>query len=163
VINAESFAADQVGILQHHDAVSGTARQKVAENYNSKIFRGMQSNNKLFTEVLDEMAKKILPTLTTKTQWQWCIRENSTYLDCPTSEYANSTNILLAAFNPSTDPSDYLTLPVQHAYYKVMTYNYANQAFQPANAVVFSENETLPNGYTVNNPWMHIDYAIDGH
>jgi len=85
VINAESFAADQVSILQHHDAVSGTARQKVAENYNSKIFRGMQSNNKLFTEVLDEMAKKILPTLTTKTQWQWCIRENSTYLDRPSN------------------------------------------------------------------------------
>jgi predicted membrane-bound dolichyl-phosphate-mannose-protein mannosyltransferase len=58
------------------------------------------------------MAKKILPTLSTKSQWQWCIRENSTYLDCPTSEYANSTNILIAAFNPSADPSDYLSLPV---------------------------------------------------
>ena len=110
------------------------------------------------------MAKKILPTLTTNTQWQWCIRENATYLDCPTSEYANSTNIMIAAFNPSADPSDYLSLPVQHGFYKVMTYNYASQQFQPAaNAAVFSENETLANGYTVNNPWLHIDYAIDGH
>lgn len=124
----------------------------------------MQSNNKMFTQVLDEMAKKILPTLTTTSQWQWCIRENSTYLDCPTSEYANSTNIMLAAFNPSADPSDYLSLPVQHAFYKVMTYNYATQQFQPAtNAAVFSENETLSNGYTVNNAWLHIDYPIDGH
>jgi hypothetical protein len=71
---------------------------------------------------------------------------------------------MLAAFNPSADPSDYLSLPVQHAFYKVMTYNYATQQFQPAaNAAVFSENETLSNGYTVNNAWLHIDYAIDGH
>jgi len=71
---------------------------------------------------------------------------------------------MLAAFNPSADPSDYLSVPVQHAFYKVMTYNYATQQFQPAaNAAVFSENETLSNGYTVNNAWLHIDYAIDGH
>jgi hypothetical protein len=45
-----------------------------------------------------------------------------------------------------------------------MTYNYATQQFQPAtNAAVFSENETLANGYTVNNAWLHIDYPIDGH
>lgn len=144
--------------------MTGTGKQRVADNYNSKVFREMQSNNKLFTQVLDEMAKKILPTLATKGQWQWCIRENATYLDCPTSEYANNTNIMIAAFNPSADPSDYLSLPVQHAFYKVMTYNYATQTFQPVtNAVVFSENETLSNGYTVNNPWLHIDYAIDGH
>jgi hypothetical protein len=32
---------------------------------------------------------------------------------------------MIAAFNPSADPSDYLSLPVQHPFYKVMTYNYA--------------------------------------
>jgi hypothetical protein len=85
----------------------------------------MQSNNQVFIQVLDEMSKKVLPSLSTKGQWQWCIKENSTYLDCPTSEYPNSTNIMIAAYNPSADPSDYLSVPVQHAFYKVMTYNYA--------------------------------------
>jgi nitrogen regulatory protein PII len=47
--------------------VSGTGKQRVAENYNNKVFREMQSNNKMFIQVLDEMAKKILPTLTTNT------------------------------------------------------------------------------------------------
>jgi len=39
---------DHMGILQHHDAVTGTAKQAVAENYNSRIFRGMEANNKVF-------------------------------------------------------------------------------------------------------------------
>lgn len=47
--------------------MTGTAKELVANNYNLKIFRELQSNNKMFIQVLDEMAKKILPTLSTST------------------------------------------------------------------------------------------------
>lgn len=47
----------------------------------------MQTNNQVFAKVIDDMAKSALKGLVTDSSWEWCFRENSTYLDCPTAEY----------------------------------------------------------------------------
>lgn len=47
---------DSLGILQHHDAVTGTAKQAVADNYNSRIYKGMVANNKVFGQAMNDMA-----------------------------------------------------------------------------------------------------------
>jgi len=147
--------------------VTGTAKQAVAENYNSAIFKAMQANNQIFAKVADDFVKQVLPTLTTTNNWQWCQRENSTYLDCPTSEYPNEANITIAAFNPVATPSDYISVAVKHAKYDVSVYDYTTKAFvakvNNTAASVVCENETLSNGYTINNCWLHVDYEIDGH
>jgi hypothetical protein len=52
-----------MGILQHHDAVTGTAKQAVAENYNSRIFRGMTAVNNVLVKSLDEYVKQVMPTI----------------------------------------------------------------------------------------------------
>lgn len=116
---------DALGILQHHDAVTGTAKQAVADNYNSRLYKGMQANNQVLAQVIDEIAKALLPQLTTKEAWQWCVRENSTYLDCPTAEYDKKANIIVAAFNPANNQSDYLSFPVRHGNYDVAFYTKA--------------------------------------
>jgi hypothetical protein len=153
---------DALGVLQHHDAATGTAKQAVADNYNSRLFKGMQANNQLFARVINELTKSLLPSLTTKESWQWCVRENSTYLDCPTAEYPQNSNILVAAFNPATNKSDYLEFPVRHGNYDVAVYNSAQQAMIPTKDVsVICENETLANGYTIETCMMYIDYPID--
>jgi hypothetical protein len=46
-----------MGILQHHDAVTGTGKQAVAENYNSKIYKGILATNNVFVESLDDFIK----------------------------------------------------------------------------------------------------------
>ena len=45
---------DVMGINQHHDAVTGTGKQAVANNYAKKVYAGMQTNNKLFAQILNE-------------------------------------------------------------------------------------------------------------
>ena len=36
---------DALGINQHHDAVTGTAKQAVADDYASRLFKGMERSN----------------------------------------------------------------------------------------------------------------------
>jgi hypothetical protein len=54
MVNKENMM-DQMGINQHHDAVTGTGKQAVADDYNLRLFNGMESNNNIYSIVLDEI------------------------------------------------------------------------------------------------------------
>jgi hypothetical protein len=41
--------------------VTGTAKQAVANNYNSRLFRGMQANNKVFAEAVNDLVSALVP------------------------------------------------------------------------------------------------------
>jgi hypothetical protein len=61
-----------MGVYQHHDAVAGTAKQYVANDYSLNLFNAMQENNELFGR-----------TLTSDGNWLWCQSNNETYIECP--------------------------------------------------------------------------------
>lgn len=37
-----------MGILQHHDAISGTAKQRIADDYAWRLFESMAKNNEQY-------------------------------------------------------------------------------------------------------------------
>lgn len=45
VLEANYGMLDTLGVLQHHDAISGTAKQAVADDYNKRIYVAMERNN----------------------------------------------------------------------------------------------------------------------
>jgi hypothetical protein len=50
---------DVMGVEQHHDAISGTARQRIANDYAFKIFKGMKTNNEVYNRLLAEKVQKL--------------------------------------------------------------------------------------------------------
>jgi hypothetical protein len=50
---------DIMGVYQHHDAVAGTARQYVADDYTFSLFKAMQKNNALFTSLVEDAFSNI--------------------------------------------------------------------------------------------------------
>ena len=54
ILQAKDALLDIMGVYQHHDAVSGTERQHVANNYVEKLSKAMNANNKVYSKRLTE-------------------------------------------------------------------------------------------------------------
>jgi len=92
---------DVMGILQHHDAVSGTAKQAVADDYAWRLFVGVENNNEQYFDVLTERVSAMTGGASPSDGWYQCFRTNSTYLDCPVASMFNGS-MNVAVQNPST-------------------------------------------------------------
>ena len=107
-----------------------------------------------------------MPTIQTNGPWTWCVRENSTYLDCPVSEQTPKANITISAYNPAASPMDFVSIIVKTPHYTVQTYNHSTGTWVVADtdrAAIICENETLANGFSINSCILHVNYVIEGH
>ena len=43
-----------MGLYQHHDAVAGTAKQYVADDYIFQLYKAMEINKKLYSSVITD-------------------------------------------------------------------------------------------------------------
>ncbi|XP_075661819.1 putative alpha-mannosidase At5g13980 [Castanea sativa] len=95
------YLADALAIVQHHDAVSGTEMQHVADDYAKRLSIG-------YKEAEDVVAASLacVANLTSKTGWrpqtkfQQCPLLNISY--CPPSEVdlSNGKNLVIVVYNP---------------------------------------------------------------
>nr|XP_023887935.1 probable alpha-mannosidase At5g13980 isoform X3 [Quercus suber] len=98
--NTDSLA-EALAVVQHHDAVSGTEKQHVADDYAKRISIG-------YKEAEDVVAASlaVVANLTSKTGWspqnkfQQCPLLNISY--CPPSEVdlSNGKNLVIVVYNP---------------------------------------------------------------
>ena len=110
------------------------------------MYKSIQVNNPVFAEAIAEAAQR-LAGIQSNQPWEWCLKENSTYLDCPISNNLNkSLNMIVAVFNPSPQPTLYTSIAVPHGNLDVKVYNFVSQSFVNADSSVLCDNETLPNG-----------------
>ncbi len=119
----------------------------------------MEANNALFSTVILE----VFPPFAVSGPWQWCFRENSTYLDCPIGAKNGSdgmVDMVVAAYNPSTDPTNYTVIAVPHGHYTVYAYN-STSAKTFVNASVLCDEEVVEKA-VINNCQMYVDYPIPG-
>lgn len=71
IVEAKEQMMDTVGIVQHHDGITGTGKQHVADDYVKKVFNGISSTNPIYAEIIDVMAQSAgIQT----TEWSWCQR-----------------------------------------------------------------------------------------
>lgn len=46
-----------MGVYQHHDAVAGTAKQHVADDYALRLSRGLKQSAESYSDIIDEKVK----------------------------------------------------------------------------------------------------------
>jgi hypothetical protein len=139
---------DDLSILQHHDAVSGTAKQAVADDYAWRLFTGMKKNNEGYFKMIDERMRSM--TGIANQTWVECFRTNSTYLDCPVSNYEDQKNYVMnvAVHNPSTMDMNQATFAVPNDKYDVKVYCTKAKKFVSVNASVSCWDDYAENNVT---------------
>ncbi len=124
---------DAMGVYQHHDGISGTAKQYVANDYIYKLYLAMEANNAEQVSIVNDYLTNYGYS---SDSWTWCNKMNGTYLDCPIAQHQKNTHIV-SAYNPSLIDQPYLRLKVSHGNYVVYKINSETGIMELLKAAVF--------------------------
>ena len=121
VLDARYSMLDSMGSYQHHDAVTGTARQLVADDYSRLLSESMEKSNKIFSKYVSDYTEGFAGIKAD--DWSLCTVTNSTWADCPVPE--NTKEFAVTIFNPSSAMLDLLEFKVPPAAdYDVQIWDY---------------------------------------
>jgi lysosomal alpha-mannosidase len=75
----------QMGLVQHHDAVSGTAKKRVMDDYSHTLFEASLKGMKQFLVSFSKLHNQ------PSDNFEMCYSRNSSLTDCPTSKFLDPT------------------------------------------------------------------------
>ncbi|TYI35432.1 hypothetical protein ES332_A03G076000v1 [Gossypium tomentosum] len=109
------YLADALALAQHHDAVSGTSKQHVANDYAKRLSIGYEEAAKVVETSLASITRSSSKTDSGNkvTMFQQCLLLNISY--CPSSEVdlSNGKNLVVVVYNPlGWKREDIILIPV---------------------------------------------------
>ncbi|XP_012143157.2 lysosomal alpha-mannosidase II isoform X2 [Megachile rotundata] len=106
---------EAMGIMQHHDAVTGTEKQLVADDYSRLLYEGMQHGADIASNAIRKWKSKGAAELIQEEAYS-CMQFNIS-----TCSYTEDENFLLTIYNPlSRRISTPIRVPVKYDAYKIL-------------------------------------------
>ncbi|KAK7113102.1 lysosomal alpha-mannosidase-like [Littorina saxatilis] len=103
-----NILAEAMGVAQHHDAVSGTERQAVANDYAERLANGITEAQKVYNDAVKKLAARNGNAVL---EHKFCTLLNISV--CPITEHENQ--FMVTVYNPIARPGlEYVHLPVSH-------------------------------------------------
>ena len=108
---------DQLGVYQHHDAIAGTAKQAVADDYAKRLSNAIfQNNEDLYSKLIGKQVTHLTDGAVNSLEWQMCDKSNTTWYDCPLTKYdfRNGSEFYVSVHNPSSLNLNIAQISVPH-------------------------------------------------
>ena len=91
---------DTLGVMQHHDAITGTSTTRVADDYHRMITEALNNNTLLYSQAIVQHFENYLGlNISNNGTWMQCLGEANNFYDCPITDMDTEMNILVQ--NPS--------------------------------------------------------------
>jgi hypothetical protein len=100
IVAGKNKMLDAMGVYQHHDAVSGTAKQHVANNYYWKLWLAQEQNNQQYTRELIDLMNRTIGL--EAAELLYCVgSQNETVSSCPVANHTDADEFVVAVHNPA--------------------------------------------------------------
>jgi len=155
-MGARYHMLDVLGINQHHDAVTGTGKQAVADDYAHKLYVGMDINSDIYSDAIE---RKIQAQTGTQhsSKWTQCFQTNTTYLDCPIADNTDNKAMNVVVQNPSSIESSSIKIAVPNGKYDVSVFE--DSEFKPQASTVACHADLDANKTAMTSCFQHIELA----
>ncbi|GBN36329.1 Lysosomal alpha-mannosidase [Araneus ventricosus] len=112
------FLKKAMGIMQHHDAITGTAKQHVTNDYYETLAAAIESCH----DIVNEAYEKLLPKTKSTAPLKQYFCNHLNISECPITE--TNAPIAINIYNPlAWNVTKYIRIPVSGKAYKVIDYN----------------------------------------
>ncbi|XP_033226250.1 lysosomal alpha-mannosidase-like [Belonocnema kinseyi] len=110
---------EAMGVLQHHDAVTGTEKQHVANDYAQILHKSIKGAEEITSRVMRGWLKKEKSSSKLSPEFHSCLLLNISA--CYDTE--NNKNFVVTLYNPTSQPlKTYVRIPVSNTGYTVKNY-----------------------------------------
>ncbi|KAF0929308.1 hypothetical protein E2562_019891 [Oryza meyeriana var. granulata] len=112
-----SSLEDPLGIAQHHDAVSGTAKQHTTDDYSKRLALGTSQVEKGVNTALICLTSSKGTCTSSATKFSQCQLLNISYCPSTEEEISAAKSLVIVVYNPlGWERSDFIRVPVNDAH-----------------------------------------------
>ena len=122
----------------------------------------MESNNEEFFEIIGDKVFD-MSGIESNEKWSECQRTNSTYRDCPISQYVSKSNLTMTVgvYNPSTIDISSVQFAIPNHNYTVKVWNEATkQLVKTVDYVVNCDNDYDETGDVFDSCFMTVSTLV---
>jgi len=100
---AIDFINIQIGVTQHHDAVSGTAKQFVTEDYYKRLNEALDYMTKTTAKLFQDDFKAIVGEANVPAALEFCDLQDPYANDCISKSITEKSSVMVYIYNPSAN------------------------------------------------------------
>lgn len=150
---------DALGVGQHHDAVTGTGKEYVANDFNFRLQKGLDASRKVYDKEIIDVLESQFGFIAKPESIDHCIgSQNDTVHDCPIEKNKNKTEILVTVQNPQVRSLRQLVrILLPTANYKPQIFSSKKNTFDDIPFDIFEQQHFYANATNFTDFMIYID------